>query len=226
MRWVVRLCVLSLVAMAGFVGGLTSGWPRAAAVDCGNFREQYFNPGTTWRGVKVSSPGMRVSDTVVDCSRISWVFVRNAAGTKIVNLGWYETEIGEFGCNPTAGKPKVLRIKQVNGIGTCDHNTHEYGTNETPTNDDFSIQDDNQDGVWEYRRNGVLVGSYDLGAFTNGILGAGSARYGASGDSMYGNFDGLKRMVPQGIGTVGTPIQGMETTPNTSHASTAILGER
>lgn len=197
-RALYRLLILAIAATGGFMGGTLSSSPPAQAVDCGNYRQQYFNAGTTWRGIKVSSPGMRVQDTAIGCYRLSLIYINNAAGTKQVRVGWYEAEIYLWNCPTTTERPRVHRVKMVSGTYTCDQTTHEYSVSETPTNDAFSVDDDNQDGIWDYLRNGGLIGTYDLGAFTNGILGAGTSRYAASGDSMYGNFDGLKRMGSDG----------------------------
>lgn len=170
--------------------------PQAVAFpSCGSpGTVQGARPDTNGRGVRVSDPGMRVSDASISCIRVSAIHVMNSAATRFAIVGWYERASGAptfLGCPVTSGPPRVLVAKIFDGTNTCAQNTANI-TN-TPRNDDFAVHDHDQDGTWKYYRNGAFIGSFRFGMFTTGILQARTERY-QTGDSMYGLFDGLKRM--------------------------------
>lgn len=168
--------------------------PAFATHDCPSSHRVIFSPDTNGRGVRVSGPGMRVSDTVVECARASTLSVVNSSETRFVEVGWYEEAVDVTPCPQTSGNPRILVAKGINGVFTCDPDVIGPDTiTNAPTDDGFWVHDDNQDGNWDYYHNGSFLGFFGLGSFITGDPRAQGERK-STHDSMYALHDGLKRM--------------------------------
>lgn len=141
---------------------------------------------------------MRVGNTAITCTRVSALQIYSGDLNKKAIVGWYE-DPGDLlfngTCQATSGKPRVLRVKYANGTWTCDNSTAEYDLNQGQSQDDtFWVHDSDQDGTWEYFRNGNSLGSYSFGSLVHGFAANHTERFEDSNDSMYANYDQLKRM--------------------------------
>lgn len=187
-----------MAGFLGFVGALAVMAALAneakATHDCagGTDNRVISSPLTNGRGVRVglNAPGMFVENTSVPCARASTLSVVNSAETRAVEIGWYEETVNVTSC-PSASSPRVLVLKIFDGVVTCSQN-QPFITG-TPRNDDFFVHDNNQDGTWNYVRNGSPLGFFGLGTFVTGDPRAQGERK-SSHEVGFANFRGLARM--------------------------------
>jgi len=189
--------VVFLLAASLILGAVTSTLLVSTAHanhDCPSDNQIRAKPGTNGRGTRVggSDPGMRVSNTDIDCVRVSSIGVINSSSTTFAEIGWYEDPMGLSDCPATSGQPRILVYRKFNGVPMCQ--TQPVISGPFPRNDEFIVNDSDQNGVWRYFRNGSFLGSFDLGSFITGEGRANSERKSGHHDSMYALFLGLDRM--------------------------------
>lgn len=187
-----RVLVFSISALLGAtLTTVLTPVPSLATHDCPVGYRVLASPATNGRGVRAANPGMRVSNTAIDCARASTIAVVNSSETRAVETGWYEETVNVTSCPQTSGPPRELVVNIFDGVFTCWQN----GANitGTPRDDAFRIHDDNQDGVWNYYHGNTLLKTYNMGTFVTGDPRALGERK-SSHDSAYALFVTLYRM--------------------------------
>jgi hypothetical protein len=169
---------------------LTSAQPAFAA--CGtHILNTAYQASANGRGERVSNPGMGVYDGAVTCSRISsLILCGNAMCTNYVEVGWYEDVGVGYACLDSTGGPvkELAFALKGNTIG-CLHNPSSISEG----TDGFTMNDENQDGVWHFQHSTVGIwNSPDLGNFNSGSLFTNAER-GDTTNTPHADFDGLGR---------------------------------
>jgi hypothetical protein len=166
----------------------------ALASDCPSDNRVIVSPDNNARGVRVGLEyaGMLVVDNTTPCARASTLSVVNNFENRAVEIGWYEEGTNVTPC-PQTTVPRVLRAWFIFGEFHCDQTTALIG--DTPRKDDFRVQDQNQDGIWGWWRNGNHLGNTNMDDFRTGDPRAQGERKSDHSDEARSEFLGLYRMI-------------------------------
>lgn len=163
-----------LLLLGAAVGSLSvySIHPAEASDGCpasGSPFNVFYQNGTGGRGVRTANPGMGIYNGDVSCTRVSSIFVYSADGVNFVEAGWYEDPTNTYFClDDTSGPPKRLAYVRFSGMRDCKHFPGTLSEADSP--DEFSIFDDNQNGIWQFHHNGSKYWeSPDTGSFNSGV---------------------------------------------------------
>jgi hypothetical protein len=192
--WIGALLVMFMLGTIWGVvwAGFAATEAAAVCADPGSPFASGFQGAPNGRGVRVNNPGMTVFDGT-QCGRVSSIFVYNSMGTRWVEVGWFEDGDNHYGCLPTtSGPPKELAYWKFDTAEGC------LTTPTTPSGGsqhNFSIQDENQNGVWDYRRNtNVIFSSANLSPFVTGLPWNNGERLTNPAGTPHAVFNGMKRM--------------------------------
>lgn len=187
------LAMVMLGAAVGFAwAGLAATDAAAVCADSGAPFASGYQGAPNGRGVRVNNPGMTVFDGT-QCGRVSSIFVYNSTGTRWVEIGWFEDGDNHYTCIPTtSGPPKELAFWKFDNTNGCLTNP---ATLNGGSVQEMSIQDENQNGVWHYRRNqNVIFTSANLSPFVTGLPWNNGERLTNPAGTPHAVFNGMKRM--------------------------------
>jgi hypothetical protein len=178
-------------ALVGIFIGIHMAQPQMAhAVACGaaNYHEQA-REDTNARGVRTTGNGIRVTNSSVNCERVSSLFDQGSS-MNWVEIGWYEhgPDINSA-CGHTLGSPELFIAWSVANVIVCDG----LGV-QVPAGlgNNFRVEDANRDTIWYFVYNGLTVGN------VNGDHSTGEVQTNAERADdiqvVFSEFFGLQRM--------------------------------
>jgi hypothetical protein len=144
-------------------------------------------------GNRVTTPGIAVRNTSVNCLRVSTVAIFDTGNSNTwVEVGWYDC--GSSGCAADCDQvtsPHVLVVRYINRTPTCKPGTPATPVTSPPTDGSaFKVSNPDHDNTFGYFWETSSQGSYFVG-FSHGFLFAHVGERHYSADSAYGEHNGL-----------------------------------
>ncbi len=186
--------------------GLAATDAAAVCADPGAPFASGFQGAPNGRGMRVNNPGMTRSSTGLSAvgSR------RSSCTTPRARGGWWRSTGSRTGTTTTVASPQRPARPRSSRTGSS---TPPRGCLTTPTTlsggsqHNFSIQDENQNGVWDYRRNtNVIFSSANLSPFVTGLPWNNGERLTNPAGTPHAVFNGMKRWGPTSSGALGRAL--------------------